>query len=350
MIPGPIGALLSLVYEGLKPPPRTPEEAADRLTAAEGIGHQASPPHLPGRPAAPNEPSSLPKPSQPTSPSEPAPPTSPAKPPSEPAPPPASRPPASEPPAPVAKPPEEAPPPTTAAQPAPAKPPQDVPPPTPRRQQQQQHQQVGVRIRRDDEPAVTAKPQNTQPDRREQQHQQQQGRTREARTRRRMSDRYAGGAELGLSRDQVDVLRGQVVGRERVGAPAAAGQAARPNQLDLSGLAADHRGAGSHFDLSNPAEVDIILNTINDPQAILVARNGSWIFWRNGTVVVTERGAPNVMRTAYGRGAHIPGRRINQVRETNPTKNVGDPEEPVALDDLFDETGSSAFDAFKIWP
>ena len=229
-----------------------------------------------------------------------------------------------------------------------AEPPKGAPPNRPRYQQEQP---VGVRIREPERSPAGKQPER-EPNRPfEQQHQQQQsGTTRDARTRARQSDRYAGGAEFGLEREQVDELRRQIIKRQRVGPPPAAGQAARPDQLDLSKLAADHRGAGSHFDLTNPAEVEIILHTINDPQAILVSRNGSWIFFGNGRVVVTERGAANVVRTAYGRGAHVPGRRINQVRQADPTKRVGDPEDPVSLKELLENTGAPDFDAFTIWP
>jgi hypothetical protein len=223
--------------------------------------------------------------------------------------------------------------------------------PTPRRQQQQQHQQPGVRLHPPDEQhQPTAQDPERRSGQRQQQQQQQQGQTRDARTRRRQGDRYSEGAELGLSRESVDALRAEIIRRPKIEKPPPPGQDAAPNQLDLSRLAADHRGANSHFDLSDPAKIDIIVSTINDPQAILVSKNGSWTFWKNGTVVVTERGAVNAMRTAYGRGGRIPPRDIARARLVNPAARVGDPEAPVPLDALLDADVRADFQAFKIWP
>jgi hypothetical protein len=225
------------------------------------------------------------------------------------------------------------------------------PSPPPRRQQQQQHQQPGVRLHPpEQEPQQGGQEQERRYGQRQQQQQQQQGQTRDARTRRRQSDRYSEGAEIGLSREGVDALRAEIIGRPKIERPPAAGQDAAPNQLDLSRLAADHRGANSHFDLSDPAKIDIIVSTINEPQAILVSRNGSWTFYKNGTVVVTERGAVNAMRTAYGRGGRIPPRDIARARMVNPAAKVGDPEAPVPLEALLDPEVRADFQAFKIWP
>jgi hypothetical protein len=193
---------------------------------------------------------------------------------------------------------------------------------------------------------------HTRDQQREQRYQQpsQQQQGRDARTQRRQDDRYHEGAQLGLSREQIDALRQEVMVRSTVEMPPTENEARRPNQLDLGHLAADHRGEGSDFDLNDPQAVKIIVDTINEPQVILVARNGAWVFYKGGTVVVTQRGAPNVLRTAYGRGGRVTSRTIAKVRVTNPKARVGDPEAPVKIDDLVDRDARRDFDVVKIWP
>jgi hypothetical protein len=61
-------------------------------------------------------------------------------------------------------------------------------------------------------------------------------------------------------------------------------------------------------------------------------------------------GSPQVLRTAYGKGAHIPGRRIAHTRLTKPTARVGDPEAQVWLEDLRGPGDQKDFDTARVWP
>ena len=221
MIPGPIGAGLSLAYEVVKGPPQSLEEAADRMAGAAGIGHQAGSPHMPNAPQ------------RPTNPNEPTPtrPTEPTKPPQEP--PPAATKPPQEPPAPT-----------------PAKPPPDDPPPTPRRQQQQQHQPVGVRVR-EPEGQPQRSTHNEQQGQRQQQQQQQQ-------------------TKVGPMRTEDIAKRGYPLGFQSRGQFTQFGQAARgvlnragynDAEVGMQGSAATgfRESDGSPFDSGRASDFDVAI-------------------------------------------------------------------------------------------
>jgi hypothetical protein len=164
--------------------------------------------------------------------------------------------------------------------------------------------------------------------------------TREARTQSRQNARYEGAARFGLTRAQLDAIRRLIIKREKVG--------------QVSGQG--HYGKDSHFDMSDPKALATILKTINDPQAVLLAKNGNWAFYKNGTVVVTPKGNPSYVSTAFGSGAKVPKRRLDDLRKLYPKGGpggkelqIGDPEPPVRLGDLIDQS-SGIFELFIIWP
>jgi hypothetical protein len=227
--------------------------------------------------------------------------------------------------------------------------------PKPRqRPQQQQTQQPGVRIKQQqtEQQRRQAEQQRQQQRQQEevqgrqqhqQQTQQQQGKKRDARTDARQSERYEEGAALRpqLTREQVDAARRAVIARPKV------------SSMDTSQLPPDHRGAESHFDLTNPNAMAVVAKTVNEPQAVLISGHGNWVFWRTGTVVVTPPGRPNVLITAYGRGGRIPPRYIRRVQANNPNARVGDAEPPVSLKQLRGEEPHPVFDHIPtalVWP
>ena len=101
---------------------------------------------------------------------------------------------------------------------------------------------------------------------------------REARTRRRAEERQGEGQRLlGYTIAEINALRRAIIARSRV--------------TRIAGR--QHRGA-----LDHGVPDEIVLRAINNPQRILVARNGNWIFYRNGTIVVTPRNNPGFINTA----------------------------------------------------
>jgi hypothetical protein len=167
---------------------------------------------------------------------------------------------------------------------------------------------------------------------------------RDARTLARARLRYQEGAALRpqpLTRQQVDDARQAVIARPKV------------SSMDVSQVKSDHRGAESHFALNDPNAMSVVVKTVNEPQAVLISGKGNWVFWRAGTVVVTRPGRPQVMLTAYGRGARIPPRWIKAIQANNPDARVGDPERPVSLKQL---RGGEALPGFRrirsalLWP
>ena len=167
---------------------------------------------------------------------------------------------------------------------------------------------------------------------------------RDARTLARARLRYQEGAALRpqpLTRQQVDDARHAVIARPKV------------SSMDVSQVRPDHRGAESHFALNDPNAMSVVVKTVNEPQAVLISGNGNWVFWRAGTVVVTRPGRPQVMLTAYGRGARIPPRWIKAVQANNPDARVGDPEPPVSLKQLRGGEALPVFDRIPsalLWP
>jgi hypothetical protein len=96
---------------------------------------------------------------------------------------------------------------------------------------------------------------------------------------------------------------------------------------------------------------NIVLRTINYPQVVLVSRNGNWVFYRTGTIVITPRGNTQIIHTAFGSGGQVPQRRLADIRALYPNENIElrQPEPPVRLDDwIAQQTGD--FSVFKIWP
>jgi hypothetical protein len=146
----------------------------------------------------------------------------------------------------------------------------------------------------------------------------------------RESRRHHEGQQLGFTRAQIRSMRGEITQRPRV------------RQIEGH----RHRGAEGH---GVPDEV--ILRTVNNPQKIFVARNGNWVFFRNGTIVVTPRGNPSFINTAYGRGAHVPQRRVADIRalHNDPTIRAGDPEPAVVLAEWVGQQFGD-FAVFSIWP
>jgi hypothetical protein len=155
---------------------------------------------------------------------------------------------------------------------------------------------------------------------------------REARARERAAERNEI-AEWGKTRTEIEGLRREVIERPR------------PDAVS----AREHRGAEDHG-----VPDAIVLRTINDPQVIMLSRNGNWVFYRNGTIVVTPRGEPGIVRTAYGRGGTVPGRRVADVQALYPEAGlrVGSPEPPVRLETWKPQQEASRKDfAVKtIWP
>jgi hypothetical protein len=156
------------------------------------------------------------------------------------------------------------------------------------------------------------------------------GSKRDVRTRERASERAHEGQEREYTRDQIGSLRKQIVKRPRVSS--------------IAGRA--HRGAEDHG-----VSDEIVIHTINEPQVVLVAKNGNWVYYRNGTVVITPRGNVEYITTAYGSGGRIPQRRLADVQALYPeaTFRQGDLEPPIKLDDWISQQ-SGPFSVFKIWP
>ncbi len=152
---------------------------------------------------------------------------------------------------------------------------------------------------------------------------------REARARERAAERNQM-AEWGMTRTQIEGLRRAVIERPR---PAA-----------VSGR--QHRGA-----LDHGVPDATVLRTINDPQVIMIAKNGNWVFYRNGTIAVTPRGEPGFVRTAFGRGGTVPQRRLADVQAIYPEAGlrVGSPEPPIRLD-LWKSQQTGDFAVITIWP
>ena len=155
-------------------------------------------------------------------------------------------------------------------------------------------------------------------------------RCRVRRVRRRQQRRYGRGQQLGLTRAQIHALRRQIINRGHV--------------ATVEGRA--HRGALDHGVPDN-----IVLRTVNNPQNIMVSSNGSWVFYSTGTIVITPRGNPAFVNTAFGLGGHIPQRQLALIRRLNPGTilNIGDPEPPVRLSTWIRQQLGD-FAVFRIWP
>jgi hypothetical protein len=138
------------------------------------------------------------------------------------------------------------------------------------------------------------------------------------------------GRQLGFTREQIRALRAKVLRRPRV------------TKIEETG----HRGAESH-DVPN----EVVLQTINNPQKVFVARNGNWIFYRNGTIVVTQGGNLSSYITAFGRGGKVPQRRVGDIRRlyNDPNVKAGDSELPIRLAEwMAQQLGD--FQVFPVWP
>jgi hypothetical protein len=145
---------------------------------------------------------------------------------------------------------------------------------------------------------------------------------------------------VGFSRQEIYDIRRQIINRPRAALP----------------IERDHRGDEDHR-----VSDDIVLETINEPQAILLSRNGNWVFYRKGTIAVTRPGVIVTPRrggdpftrvhTAFGTCGRVPQRRLAMLRElyNNPNLKIDDEEKPVDLD-RFIELAGGAFSVFKIWP
>jgi hypothetical protein len=152
--------------------------------------------------------------------------------------------------------------------------------------------------------------------------------------------RHREGSRVGYSRQEIYQIRTQMINR--------------PQAVRL--IQRDHRGDEDHR-----VSDEIILQTLNEPQVILLSRNGNWVFYRTGTIVVTRPGvivtprgggAPYTrVHTAFGAGGRVPQRRLAMLRALydNPNLKIDDEEKPVDLD-RFIELAGGAFSVFKIWP
>lgn len=74
-----------------------------------------------------------------------------------------------------------------------------------------------------------------------------------------------------------------------------------------------HKSGGA----SHGVPADTMIKTINDPQVILLAANGNWVFYRTGTIVITEAGDVDAVQTAFGRGAKLPERHVDLFNNTS---------------------------------
>jgi hypothetical protein len=134
--------------------------------------------------------------------------------------------------------------------------------------------------------------------------------SRQERCVRRREDRYGSGQQIGLSKAEIDELRRQMIRRPKITAA----------DLEYDPV---HRGAQTHG-------VDdlIVLETVNDPQAILVSANGNWVFYRDGTIVITRAQRPEYVFTAFGRGGKIPRRHspnLDAIFGDYPVRPAADP-------------------------
>ena len=146
----------------------------------------------------------------------------------------------------------------------------------------------------------------------------------------RVAARNRAGSALGFSRAELDAIRGEIIARPRAQAPVARGHAG----------ALDHR-----------VPDDIVIETINNPQVVLATRNGNWVFYRTGTIVVTPANNTQFIHTAFGNGGFVPQRRLADLRilYNQPTLRAGDPERAVSLDDWIAQQAGD-FAAVKVWP
>jgi len=154
--------------------------------------------------------------------------------------------------------------------------------------------------------------------------------SRDLRTSQRRRRRLHEGQALGYTKAQLEALRKEVVDRRRVERIATRA----------------HRGA-----LDHGVPDDIVISTVNDAQVVLVSKNGNWVFYKNGTVVVTRAAQPDDVLTAFGRGGSIPQRRLEDLRRLHgrPELGLGDPEPPVRLADYIAQQ-SGDFQVVKVWP
>jgi hypothetical protein len=157
------------------------------------------------------------------------------------------------------------------------------------------------------------------------------------RIRRRAARRAHEGQQLGFSRAQIRQIRRAIIRRRRVSSSEV-------------GRGPRHAGGAVTHDINNP---NIIARTINNPQQILVSQqNGKWVFYRNGTIVITQPNNPGALSTAFGTGTNITTHRVGLLRRIHgesPEIGVGHPEPPVSLDRWMASQPSSR-QAFRIWP
>lgn len=99
--------------------------------------------------------------------------------------------------------------------------------------------------------------------------------------------------------------------------------------------------------------------TINEPEVILLSANGNWVFYRNGTIVMTRAGRPNDVMTAFGTGGTVPPRHVHMFNQLYPGGPPGisparpwaprDPEPPVDWRAwMREQTGK--FSVRRLWP
>jgi hypothetical protein len=147
--------------------------------------------------------------------------------------------------------------------------------------------------------------------------------------------RVAEGGALGFSRKEIYAARQAIVERKQISAVAER----------------EHRGAEDHG-----VPDATVIATVNDPQAVLLSRNGNWIFYRQGTIVVTKAGKPDSIRTAFGSGGFVPQRHVADMQRLYPTDaegqpitwRVGDAELPIKLDIWVSQ--QTEIPVFKVWP
>jgi len=108
---------------------------------------------------------------------------------------------------------------------------------------------------------------------------------------------------------------------------------------------------------SHGVPTDVILETINNPDVTGLSANGSWVFYRRGTIVFTRPGDVNSVTTAYGRGGRVPARRVTDMNQLYPNQGphggrweAGDLEPAnTSWSELQSRPLSAAFRFVRIW-
>jgi len=104
-----------------------------------------------------------------------------------------------------------------------------------------------------------------------------------------------------------------------------------------------------HGNASHKVPLETMAKTINDPQVILLAKNGNLVFYKNGTIVITKGGDITQIQTSFGRGGTIPARHTGPGK-LYPAGSAGQPETPIKLTKFIESNSGTDFAVHKIWP